>query len=102
MILGDRNSAIEAAKNLQGDTLIFSDGLGYEGGIGAAAELYQGEELLITAKDHLGSKEVHTVFESELMGTRHSDGPRDASSRSLLELEEPETVIIGVDSQATI
>jgi len=47
--------------------LVFSDGSGHNGQIGATAVLYRGRVEKKTLRKHMGSEENHTVFEAELI-----------------------------------
>src|SRR5882672_5684684 len=47
---------------------VFSDGSCIEGGVGAAAVLYQEGEEIRSVRKHLGTEEEHTVFEVEVIG----------------------------------
>lgn len=47
---------------------IYSDGSGFEGGIGAAAVLYRGNNEPKTLKYHLGPATEHTVYKGEGVG----------------------------------
>ncbi|KAG2052020.1 ribonuclease H-like protein, partial [Suillus hirtellus] len=47
---------------------IFTDGSGYQGGIGAAAVLLREGQEPRALRYHLGNNEEHTVYEAELLG----------------------------------
>ena len=47
---------------------IYSDGSGYEGGIGASVVLYKGENVVKVLRHYLGSDKCHTVYEAEGVG----------------------------------
>ena len=47
---------------------IYSDGSGFEGGIGAAALLYLKDRLVQTLRYYLGTEKEHTVYEAEGVG----------------------------------
>jgi ribonuclease HI len=48
--------------------MIYTDGSGFEGVIGASAVLYQGRVRKRGLKYHLGTTEEHTVYKGELVG----------------------------------
>ncbi|KAF7372264.1 hypothetical protein MVEN_00086000 [Mycena venus] len=52
----------------RGGTCIFTDGSGFEGGVGSAAVAMKGEEVRTTRSKHLGGEDKHTVFEAEVCG----------------------------------
>lgn len=96
LIPADKESALRAARNIQEDVVVFSDGSCIEDGVGAAAELYHRGELRSYATFYLGPSKEHTVFESELVGILMGLG-------MILELEPGQTrIVIGIDSQAAI
>jgi ribonuclease HI len=47
---------------------VYTDGSGYEGGIGAAAVAWNGKEEVACRTKYLGPTSKHTVFESEVAG----------------------------------
>ena len=47
---------------------VYSDGSGFEGGIGASALLYINDRLARTIRIHLGTTKEHTVYEAEGVG----------------------------------
>ncbi|KNZ77262.1 hypothetical protein J132_05972, partial [Termitomyces sp. J132] len=49
-------------------TVVFCDGSGYEGGIGASAVLFVDEKEKSNLKYHLGSSTEHTVYEAKIVG----------------------------------
>jgi len=49
------------------EILVFSDGLGHEGGISVVAVLYRGRAEKCLLRKFLGSEERHTVFKAELL-----------------------------------
>jgi ribonuclease HI len=63
-----KQSAIREQKELKDTIQIFSDGSGYEGGIGAAAVLIRNGQEPRMLRYHLGTDEEHTVFEGEMVG----------------------------------
>jgi len=67
-IAKDKNEAIREHKELRDAIQIFSDGSGYNGGIGAAAVLLREGQEPRTLRYHLGSDEEHTVYEGEMVG----------------------------------
>ncbi|KAK7041244.1 hypothetical protein R3P38DRAFT_3390304 [Favolaschia claudopus] len=61
------DAAREAGKWGPDVLVVYSDGSGYEGGVGAAATtVWRGESL--TRRVHLGAIAEHTVFEAEVVG----------------------------------
>ncbi|KAF7372603.1 hypothetical protein MVEN_00123200 [Mycena venus] len=52
----------------RGGMCIFTDGSGFEGGVGSAAVAMRGEEVRAMRKKHLGDEDEHTVFEAEVCG----------------------------------
>ncbi|KAF7350204.1 hypothetical protein MVEN_01323400 [Mycena venus] len=52
-----------------GGLCVFTDGSGYEGGVGAAAVAMRGSRVEAQRAKHLGTGAEHTVFESEVTGT---------------------------------
>lgn len=76
---------------------VYSDGSGYKEGIGAAAVLYKGNEVVKTAKYHLGPSTHHTVYEGELVGIILALHLLTGLACRLLN-----TVVIGLDNQAAI
>lgn len=99
IICESKEKALELATttNDQFPTRIYCDGSGFEGGIGAAAVLYQGPRLVKSLKYYLGPKSKHTVYEAEGVGITLG-----LHMLANLKSELADTVIIGVDSQATI
>ena len=76
---------------------VYCDGSGFEGGISAAVVLYDNNRIIKTLQLHLGAATEHTVHESELTGillTLHL--------LLLLTKQITNTIIIGLDNQATI
>ena len=63
-----KKEAVKEQKELKDDIQIFTDGSGFNGGIGAAAVLTRtGKEPRIL-RYHLGSEDDHTVYEAEVVG----------------------------------
>jgi hypothetical protein len=52
----------------RGGMCIFTDGSGYEGGVGSAAVATKGRTLGARRWKHLGEEADHAVFESEVVG----------------------------------
>ena len=79
-----------------GDCVIYADGSGYEGGIGAAAVLYTDGVERESLKLNLGTTDEHTVFEGELAGV--------LLGLHLVEKGQPDAnkVTIFIDNQAAI
>jgi ribonuclease HI len=79
------------------DMRVYSDGSSVDGGVGGAAVLMRGEEVVRMKRLHLGSDEEHTVYEAELVGMilaiqmlKEEGGSRGG------------TMALGVDNQAAI
>src|SRR5882724_4829309 len=66
LIPGSKEEAMLEAVADRSEVSVFSDGSGHEGGIGAAAVLYRGQEEKHMLRKFMGSEETHTVFEAEL------------------------------------
>ena len=64
LIDDDRRNAVANAKDNSG-TIIYTDGSGFENGIGAAAILTQNGSTISSSRYHLGSAQLHTVYEAE-------------------------------------
>jgi len=65
-ILESKEAAIEAAATTHNEVEVFSDGSSHDGQIGAAAVLCRTVIEKRAIRKHMGSKEHHTVFKSEL------------------------------------
>jgi ribonuclease HI len=76
---------------------IYSDGLGFEGGIGASALLYINEQLVKVRCAYLGSSLEHTVYEAEGVGLIMGLHLLNGLSRQLTQ-----NTVLGTDSQAVI
>ena len=76
------------------DIKVYSDGSCFEGGIGAAAVLYQNGEEKEVVRTYLGIKDEHTLFEVELMGA--------IMAVKLLKREKGQKFMIGLDNQVAI
>ncbi|CAG8577605.1 9895_t:CDS:2, partial [Acaulospora colombiana] len=50
------------------DIMVYTDGSGFEGNIGAAAVLYRNGQMSRHLQYHLGTDKEHTVYEGELVG----------------------------------
>ena len=76
---------------------VYSDGSGFEGGIGASAILYRGPNVVKTLRYYLGTDKHHTVYEAEGIGVY-------MGMHLLTSLSSKFTgaVILGTDSQALI
>lgn len=90
-----RQEAIEYLRNLQADVQVFSDGSGFEGGIGAAAVLYRGFRPPKALRMHLGPDTEHTVYEGECVGQM-------LAVKLVRRETDVRMVVFAVDSQATI
>ena len=97
-IAADKERALTRATTLHNTTYtVYSDGSGFENGIGAAAVMYINQVESQSLWAHLGPSTKHTVYEGELTGqclALHilSSLPFTIRSR----------IIIGTDSQAAI
>ena len=91
----DKKAAKIEANRINSTYVVYTDGSGYQGGIGAAAEIYKNGELVQSSKYHLGSDFEHTVFEGELVGILMGLG-------LILQVNTSDLTVIGVDSQAAI
>jgi ribonuclease HI len=76
---------------------IYSDGSGYEGGVGASAILYKGERVVKTLRYYLGTDKCHTVYEAEGIGISMGLHLLTNLNRKI-----NSAVIMGSDSQALI
>jgi ribonuclease HI len=76
---------------------VYSDGSGFEGGIGASALLYINERLVKVLRAYLGSSLEHTVYEAEGVGLVMGLHLLNGLSRQLTQ-----TTVLGTDSQAVI
>ena len=97
------SSQIAASKDLaeqaelcnEADIKVYSDGSGFEGGIGAAAILYRGFHRPKSLSYHLGPIFEHTVFEGECVGI--------LLAMELIRREnDVGSTSLGVDNQAAI
>ena len=88
-----KEAALAALNTIQSKVVVYSDGSGQNGQIGAAAVLYRHGVEQRSLRKQLGSKEQHTVFKVGVLSL-------------LLAVEligrecQVQTVIIRVDSQA--
>ncbi|KNZ77677.1 hypothetical protein J132_04496 [Termitomyces sp. J132] len=78
-------------------TLVYCDGLGFEGGIGASAVLYIDGEEVTSLRYHLSSAAEHTVYEGEVVGFTLG-----LHLLSTLNQQLRGPTIMGSDSQAVI
>jgi len=62
------DDAVKADRECDADVKIYTDGSGKDGKIGAAAILYFGFRVPLTARFHLGNAKQHTVYEGECVG----------------------------------
>jgi ribonuclease HI len=76
---------------------VYSNGSGFEGGIGALALLYIKEHLVKVLRIHLGSALEHTVYEAEGVGLVMGLHPLNGLNRQLTQ-----TTVMGTGSQAVI
>lgn len=70
-IADSKEASIKEEAEDNSDIKIFTDGSGYEGGVGAAAVLYRkgAEEPEKVLRFHLGSLKEHTTYEGEAVGS---------------------------------
>ena len=91
----DRTTAITNANNVRG-IAAFTDGSGYEGGIGAAAVLTVNGLELRTLRYRLGSETAHTVYEAEIFAVL-------LALHLISQVARPiSRVTIGLDNQAVL
>lgn len=66
----ETKDAVEAIEKEENDTglKIFTDGSGYEGGIGASMVMFEGGEETEVRRVHIGSDKEHEVYEGEVSG----------------------------------
>ena len=76
---------------------VYSDGSGFEGGIGASALLYINDRLARSLRFYLGSPTKHTVYEAEGVGELMALHLLTSLNRQLTA-----PTILGSDSQAAI
>ena len=99
MIPPSKDKALTFA-NLTNSTIpvcVYSDGSGYEGGIGASALLYINDWLIRKLRFYLGTALEHTVYEAEGVGILMGIHLLHGLSRQLTH-----PTILGSDSQAAI
>jgi len=94
-IPGSKEEAKQQAATDCSEISVFSDGLGHEGSIGAAAVLYRGGTEKWSLWKHMGSEDRHTIFEAELLGL-------SLAVEILKDERQGWSLTIGVDSQATL
>ena len=93
VVLPDKGSAAAHAEKLvsEGQFCVFTDGSGFQGGIGTAA-IADGQEHRHVQCTHLGPDTEHTVFEGELGGLVLALDIIEAEPRiTLLPLSFPQT-----------
>jgi len=94
-IPGSKEAVVEAAKSVDADVRAYSDGSGFNGGIGVSVVLYRNSMEKAILRAHLSSEASHTVFEAEVLRIS-----------LVVKLISKETgmcmVMIGSDSQAAI
>ena len=90
-----KEAVVEAAKSFDTDVRAYSDGSGFNGGIGVSVVLYRNSMEKAILRAHLSSEASHTVFEAEVLRIS-----------LVVKLISKETgmcmVMIGSDSQAAI
>ena len=68
-IAADKTKALEwDLEHRDDECMVYTDGSGYEGGIGASAVMYLNGREHSSLKLHLGTKSEHTIYEGELVG----------------------------------
>jgi ribonuclease HI len=69
-IAPDKDTARAEQESVEraGGLCVYTDGLGFKGGVGAAAVGWKGGEEGEVRLKHLGPEDEHTVFESEVVG----------------------------------
>ncbi|KAJ7347351.1 hypothetical protein DFH08DRAFT_960690 [Mycena albidolilacea] len=69
-IAPDKNTARAEQESVEraGGFCVYTDGLGFEGGVGAAAVAWNGGKEGKVRTKHLGPEDEYTVFESEVVG----------------------------------
>src|SRR4051812_1291818 len=95
-IAEDKEKAVKMVEQSRADVKIYTDGSGYEGGIGAAARLEREGSETRSLKMHLGSSKEQTVYGGETAGL--------LLAAELLRTERRpfRSVFIGMDNQAAI
>lgn len=93
---GDKEAAIERARQDTAEVKIYTDGSGHSGGIGAAAILTRAGQPPRTLRYHLGHNTQHVVYEGEIVGL--------LLGAELLRTEKDKfgSASFGVDNQAAI
>ena len=64
----DKGDAIKEQRQLKEDIQIFTDGSGFNGGIGASAVLFRNGKESRSLRYYLGPEDEHTVYEAEVVG----------------------------------
>ena len=95
LIADKKEKAIRDAERADEETQIFTDGSGYQGGIGAAAVLRHRGKLEKVLHFHLGSDKHYTVFNSEQISML-------LGIELLRKEQNVHSVYMGVDNQAAI
>jgi ribonuclease HI len=72
---------------------IYTDGSAHNGGVGAAAVMYKGKDLIDVKRQYLGTDKEHTVYEAEAIGLALGIG-------FLGERIEGGDALLGLDNQA--
>ena len=91
----DREVAIENANQLTG-TVVYTDGSGHEGKIGAAAVMMRNGREVKTLTYHLGLETEHTVYEAEAVATTMALHLLTGLKKKM------KKVTIGMDNQAVL
>jgi ribonuclease HI len=93
----DRDKAKKQADDLRAmRVVVYADGSGYKGGIGAAASLWVNGRKTKTLRFFLGKDSEHTVYEAEIIGVILGLQLLKSYSKRIKE------TVIGIDNQAVI
>ena len=97
LIIPPSKDAALTFANLTNATRIYSDGSGFEGGIGASALLYINDKLVRSLRCYLGTPNEHTIYEAKGVGLLMGLHLLNGLSRQLTL-----PTVLGSDSQAAI
>lgn len=99
-IAANKDAAKAEAQTIQSDYMIYVDGSGFEGGVGASAvRVNKDGEVMAVRRLYLGPSDVHTVFEGEVI--RAILG-LDIIAEDLPEPYRRRTATIFIDNQPSI
>jgi ribonuclease HI len=90
----DRLTAVEQAADTSG-TIIYTDGSGFEHGIGAAAVMTKNGTVVDSLRYYLGSDTIHTVYEAEAVAVI-------LALHLANKLKRKRSLTIGMDNQAVL